>query len=145
MKWLWLLLLGGAALEDARTGYISDGWSIAIGMSGLILSAARGEELLTLLSCMTMLSFLAILSLIWKEGMGEGDWYLLLAISTWLTLPLTILCVAISFWSALPEALYRFCSHGEKTLRFAPYIAIGGGVAFVIQEWAATTWRLYSF
>jgi prepilin signal peptidase PulO-like enzyme (type II secretory pathway) len=144
MKWLWLILLGGAALEDARTGYISDGWPLAVGASGFMAAAARGQGLSALASFLAMLSFLGILSLIQCDGMGDGDRYLLAAVSWWLTLPFTAACLVISFWSALPFALWQSYFRRKPSLRFAPYIALGGGAAFVLQEWSGAAWRLFA-
>lgn len=41
-RWVYLLFLLFPALEDARTGYVSDGWPLVLSVCGALLMLSRG-------------------------------------------------------------------------------------------------------
>ena len=44
-RWVYLLFLLFPALEDARTGYVSDGWALWLALGGLLMMISRGDVL----------------------------------------------------------------------------------------------------
>lgn len=42
-RWIYLLFLLFPALEDARTGYVSDGWPLVLSVCGALLMLSRGR------------------------------------------------------------------------------------------------------
>lgn len=45
VRWGYFLFLLFPALEDARTGYVSDGWALWLALCGMLTMISRGEVL----------------------------------------------------------------------------------------------------
>lgn len=144
---LYGLLLLGPAMEDGKSGYISDDWSVLLATSGIITSWQQGH---LLESFMTAGAFLVLYGLVFlwrREAVGMGDVLLSVTASLWLT-PLFGLCF---LWIASMAALlfYGFCfifyqPLATKGVRFGPFLALGGVIAYGMQEiWGISL--LYAF
>lgn len=133
-RYLWLFPLAFAALEDAATGWISDIWAVLIGVSGLVCALAGGQAVPALLSFLFILTVYGVLFLLCPEGLGEGDLFLSLAVSLWLSPEAAALFLLTASVLSLPEAILSLLAGSRKGLRFGPYLALGGGIAFVVQE-----------
>ena len=120
-RWVYLLFLLFPALEDARTGYVSDGWPLVLSVCGALLMLSRGAFLLCLLT-----------------GVGMGALYGLAAASSLWLLPMYGL---LSLWLTSLAALL-WCAFlllrgrlGRRTeIRFVTFLAIGGALAYGVQE-----------
>lgn len=105
-----MLLLTLAALEDWRTGYLSDGWSLLLAVTGFMTAFRR---------------------------QGAGDLVLSTGAAFWLS-PLTALLFI--WFSALSALLFLAIPLllGKKKagdpVRFGPFIALGGVMAYGWQE-----------
>ncbi len=134
---LFVLLLLGPAIEDARSGYISDGWSLLLVVSGIITSWQMGHGLESVASSIFLLTLYGLLYVIKKDAAGMGDVILSAAVSLWLTSVFALLFL----WLASVLALcwyglvffYERNTH-RKGVRFAPFLALGGGIAYGLQE-----------
>ena len=131
------LLLSGAALEDGRTGYISDGWSFLLASGGLSTSFHEGHLLWGAVAALLSFCIYGMLYFISRQSMGTGDILLASAASCWLT-PLS--CLLFIWFSALTASIFLGAglvlekwSLSEK-VRFAPFMALGGILAYGWQE-----------
>lgn len=140
---LFLALLFFPALEDGMTGYISDGWSLALGLSGV------GERLLagdigTLWGAALVFLFLGGLFLWKREAVGEGDVWLGGAIACWLPGMSALLFLWLAFLFGGAAGAARLClgGKGKETMAFGPFLCLGGGAAYVwgdgILSWYGT-------
>lgn len=77
-------LLLGAAREDWRTGYISDGWSAALALLGGVRWALAGTWT-DLFGAAGVCLFFGALARLFPDGMGEGDLFLAGAAALWLS------------------------------------------------------------
>lgn len=147
---LYGLLLLGPAIEDGRSGYISDGWSVLLAAAGLVISWHQGYGIESL-GTAGMMVVLYGLMYIWKrEAAGMGDVLLSIAAALWLTPIFGLLFLWMAAVSAL--AFYGLCvlfrrPPAEAGLRFAPFLAFGGVMAYGMQEmWGISllyTFRVY--
>lgn len=71
----FLVFLVLPALEDWRTGYISDGWSILLALSGLMTAFWRQELSASLFSAAFVFMIYGALCLIAKNPQGQGIWF----------------------------------------------------------------------
>lgn len=134
---LYGLLLLGPAIEDGRSGYISDDWSVLLAFSGLISSWRQGYIGESMVTAGALLLLYGLVFLWRREAVGMGDVLLSVAASLWLT-PLFGICF---LWMASVSALlfYGFCCLFERSLaikgvRFGPFLALGGVIAYGMQE-----------
>ena len=136
-RWVYLLFLLFPALEDARTGYVSDGWPLVLSVCGALLMLSRGAFLLCLLTGVGMGALYGLLYLISKRSLGLADVFLAAASSLWLLpmyglLSLWLTSLAALLWCAFLLLRGRL---GRRTeIRFAPFLAIGGALAYGVQE-----------
>ena len=134
---LYAMLLLGPAVEDGRSGYISDGWSLLIAISGMITSWQMGHGWESVLSALIILALYGLLWLIRKDAAGMGDVLLSGAIVLWLTPVFALLFLWLASMLALVwyglVCLYER-SVARRGVRFAPFLALGGGMAYGLQE-----------
>lgn len=133
----FLVFLVLPALEDWRTGYNSDGWSILLALSGLMTAFWRQELSASLFSAAFVFMIYGALCLIAKESAGTGDMVLSTGAAFWLG---PVSCLFFIWFSALAALLFLAPSlllgrkgTGEK-VRFGPFIAMGGVLAYGWQE-----------
>ena len=135
---LLALLLLGPAIEDARSGYISDGWSLLLAVSGIITSWQAEHGIESLLSSFFLLVLYGLLYVIKKDAAGMGDVLLSGVIVLWLTPVFALLFLWLASMLALVWVGW-ICLYERNTkqrgVRFAPFLALGGGIAYGLQEW----------
>ena len=134
---LFVLLLLGPAIEDARSGYISDGWSFLLAVSGIVTSWQAGHGLESLASSIFLLVLYGLLYVIKKDAAGMGDVILSAAVSLWLTPVFAFLFLWLASVLALSWYGWVFLykrNTPRKGVRFAPFLALGGGIAYGLQE-----------
>ncbi len=135
-RWVYLLFLLFPALEDARTGYVSDGWALWLALGGLLTMISRGEALY-LATGAGIGALYGLLYLISKKSLGLADVFLAAASSLWLLpvyglLSLWLTSLAALLWCAFLLLRGRL---GRRTeIRFVPFLAIGGALAYGVQE-----------
>lgn len=145
-RWVYLLFLLFPALEDARTGYVSDGWALWLALGGLLMMISRGEALY-LATGAGMGALYGLLYLISKKSLGLADVFLAAASSLWLLpvyglLSLWLTSLAALLWCAFLFLLGRL---GRRTeIRFVPFLAIGGALAYGVQETVGMAFLLAS-
>ena len=136
VRWGYFLFLLFPALEDARTGYVSDGWALWLALGGLLTMISRGEALY-LATGVGMGALYGLLYLISKKSLGLADVFLAAASSLWLLpvyglLSLWLISLAALLWCAF---LFLRGRLGRRTeIRFVPFLAIGGALAYGVQE-----------
>lgn len=135
-------LLLGAAREDWRTGYISDGWSAALALLGGVRWTLCGawEDLLGAAGVCLFFGALVRLPL---RAAGEGDLFLAGAAALWLSWR----GCALFLWGAFAAGgLFgaALVLAGRKrfadSLPFAPFLA---GSAFVSYLWGGPLWEAW--
>lgn len=145
-RWVYLLFLLFPALEDARTGYVSDGWALWLALGGLLTMISRGE-VLYLATGAGMGALYGLLYLISKKSLGLADVFLAAASSLWLLpmyglLSLWLTSLAALLWCAFLLLRGRL---GRRTeIRFVPFLAIGGALAYGVQETVGMAFLLTS-
>ena len=145
-RWVYLLFLLFPALEDARTGYVSDGWALWLALGGLLMMISRGEALY-LATGAGMGALYGLLYLISKKSLGLADVFLAAASSLWLLpvyglLSLWLTSLAALLWCAFLSLRGRL---GRRTeIRFVPFLAIGGALAYGVQETVGMAFLLAS-
>ena len=145
-RWVYLLFLLFPALEDARTGYVSDGWALWLALGGLLTMISRGEALY-LATGAGMGALYGLLYLISKKSLGLADVFLAAASSLWLLpvyglLSLWLTSLAALLWCAFLLLRGRL---GRRTeIRFVPFLAIGGALAYGVQETVGMAFLLAS-
>lgn len=145
-RWGYLLFLLFPALEDARTGYVSDGWALWLALGGLLMMISRGEALY-LATGAGMGALYGLLYLISKKSLGLADVFLAAASSLWLLpvyglLSLWLTSLAALLWCAFLLLRGRL---GRRTeIRFVPFLAIGGALAYGVQETVGMAFLLAS-
>lgn len=145
-RWGYLLFLLFPALEDARTGYVSDGWALWLALGGLLMMISRGEALY-LATGAGMGALYGLLYLISKKSLGLADVFLAAASSLWLLpvyglLSLWLTSLAALLWCAFLSLRGRL---GRRTeIRFVPFLAIGGALAYGVQETVGMAFLLAS-
>lgn len=146
VRWGYFLFLLFPALEDARTGYVSDGWALWLALGGLLMMISRGEALY-LATGAGMGALYGLLYLISKKSLGLADVFLAAASSLWLLpvyglLSLWLTSLAALLWCAFLLLRGRL---GRRTeLRFVPFLAIGGALAYGVQETVGMAFLLAS-
>lgn len=132
---LFLALLSFPALEDGMTGYISDGWSLAIGFCGVGQRLLAGD-ILALWGALLVFSFLGGLFLWKREALGEGDVWLGGAIACWLPgmSALVFLWLAFLLGGAAGGVRLLCGGRGADAMAFGPFLCLGGGAAYVWGE-----------
>lgn len=134
---LFVLLLMLAALEDWCTGYLSDGWSLLLAVTGLMTAFRRQGAGDSLLSAALVFIIYVVLYLVSKKSMGTGDLVLSTGAAFWLS-PLTALlfiwfsALSALLFLAIPLLLGR--KKPGDPVRFGPFIALGGVMAYGWQE-----------
>lgn len=145
-RWVYLLFLLFPALEDARTGYVSDGWALGLALCGLLTMISRGEALY-LATGAGMGALYGLLYLISKKSLGLADVFLAAASSLWLLpvyglLSLWLTSLAALLWCAF--LLLRRQLGRRTEIRFVPFLAIGGALAYGVQETVGMAFLLAS-
>lgn len=146
VRWGYFLFLLFPALEDARTGYVSDGWALWLALGGLLMMISRGEALY-LATGAGMGALYGLLYLISKKSLGLADVFLAAASSLWLLpvyglLSLWLISLAALLWCAFLLLRGRL---GRRTeIRFVPFLAIGGALAYGVQETVGMAFLLAS-
>lgn len=146
VRWGYFLFLLFPALEDARTGYVSDGWALWLALGGLLMMISRGEALY-LATGAGMGALYGLLYLISKKSLGLADVFLAAASSLWLLpvyglLSLWLTSLAALLWCAFLLLRGRL---GRRTeIRFVPFLAIGGALAYGVQETVGMAFLLAS-
>ncbi len=137
LPWCYGPLLLFPAIEDWRSGYISDGCSLLLFLCGLSLSWSGGFLWEGLLAAGLTVLIYGLLYVISRKSLGEGDILLAAAAAAWLS-PVGAL---LSLWlSAMLALLYVGASAARgkffisMEIRFAPFIAMGGLVTYVLEK-----------
>lgn len=136
VRWGYFLFLLFPALEDARTGYVSDGWALWLALGGLLTMISRGEALY-LATGAGMGALYGLLYLISKKSLGLADVFLAAASSLWLLPVYGLLSLWLTSLAALLWCAFLFLRGrlGRRTeIRFVPFLAIGGALAYGVQE-----------
>lgn len=145
-RWVYLLFLLFPALEDARTGYVSDGWALWLALGGLLMMISRGEALY-LATGAGMGALYGLLYLISKKSLGLADVFLAAASSLWLLPVYGLLSLWLTSLAALLWCAFLFLRGrlGRRTeIRFVPFLAIGGALAYGVQETVGMAFLLAS-
>lgn len=145
-RWVYLLFLLFPALEDARTGYVSDGWALWLALGGLLTMISRGEALY-LVTGAGMGALYGLLYLISKKSLGLADVFLAAASSLWLLPVYGLLSLWLTSLAALLWCAFLFLRGrlGRRTeIRFVPFLAIGGALAYGVQETVGMAFLLAS-
>ena len=144
------LLSAGPAVEDYRTGYVDDRWSILILLTGAVYRGIHHSFYEGFLSFLLAALVYGAVFFVVPEGIGTGDIFLSAAIAFWLE-PAGVF---FFIWSscligAAAAAVLLIFYHVPKTypFRFCPCIALGGVGTFVCQEMypAVFTARFFTF
>lgn len=119
--------------EDYKTGFISDGWSLLLGLCGLINSYWCGWPEEGLFSGAVIFALFGTVYMVSRRTMGTGDLFLATAAALWLTPVYMVLFLWLSCVSALIFfAVPLLC--GKKSLRdsivFGPFLGIGAFLAY---------------
>ncbi len=135
LGWCYLAFLLPPAVEDAKSGYISDAWGILLFLCGSSLAWANGFLTEALLSFVLTASLYGFFYVISKKSVGEGDIFLAAAAAVWLS-PAGAL---LSLWlSAMAALLYVAVQAARGTyaeeIRFAPFIAVGGMITYALEK-----------
>lgn len=134
---VFILLLCLPAAEDWQTGYISDGWSLLLAAGGLATAFWRQDMKSSLLAGAIVFSLYGILLLFARESAGAGDMLFSAATAFWLQ---PVSCLFFIWFSALTAMFFIAIPllSGKKGLhdevRFGPFIALGGLMAYGWQE-----------
>lgn len=145
-RWVYLLFLLFPALEDARTGYVSDGWALWLALGGLLMMISRGEALYFATGA-GMGALYGLLYLISKKSLGLADVFLAAASSLWLLPVYGLLSLWLTSLAALLWCAFLFLRGrlGRRTeIRFVPFLAIGGALAYGVQETVGMAFLLAS-
>ncbi len=135
IKTWWVLfftaLLLFPAMEDIETGYLSDGWSGAIALSGLAFQWSRGDGW-DIWGAITVLAFVGGLFLCFRGAVGEGDIWLGGGIGCWLGGWEALLFLWLAFVLGGLIGMYRLCRGGTLSdeMAFAPFLCVAGGVTY---------------
>lgn len=130
----WALLLF-PALEDWRTGYISDGWSLALGIGAVLyhwgmgtIEGAWGGLLAGVLLWMVLR--------LYPRGIGEGDLWLGAAIGTWLSGWEAIVFLWLAFVLGSAAGVWHlFLGGGLKDeMPFGPFLCLSGIVTHLVGK-----------
>ena len=125
---VFLALLAGAALEDWRTGYISDGWSLAAGLFGAVRLFVSGSFLPLVSAAAVFFFFLCLRASAAALWMSPES----CAVFLWTAFVLGGLTGAVFLISGKRKK--------EDRLPFAPFLCIAGGIAY---GWGDALWHLW--
>ena len=127
------LLLFPPAVEDWKTGYVSDYWSVFLAAAGVGHNIFYGRLADGFLSCVFVLGLYGFLFLIAKHAMGAGDILLSGAAALWLvpgSVPLFLFLSASSAALAGMVLLFFGRISRREGIPFCPFIALGGVAAY---------------
>lgn len=133
----FLLFLGFGALEDWDTGYISDGWSLLLVVTGLLSAWAGHRVADSLLSAGLCFLVYALLYVVSRKSLGTGDILLSTGAAFWLA---PVSCLLFIWLSAALAALVlgmALLAGGQglhREVRFGPFIALGGVAAYGLEK-----------
>lgn len=133
----FLLCLGFGALEDWDTGYISDGWSLLLAMTGLLSAWAHHRMADSLLSGGLCFFIYALLYMVSRKSLGTGDILLSTGAAFWLAPVSCLLFIWLSAVSATLALGAAFLAGGQGfrgAVRFGPFIALGGVAAYGLEK-----------
>lgn len=140
--WVFLGLLLFPAAEDGATGYLSDGWSMALGVAGAVHSFLTGQGEMG--GFFLVMAVLGGLYLARPDGIGGGDLLLGGAISLWLSLPGAAFFLWLAFVTGGAAGAFLLLARRRTVtegMPFGPFLCLGGGIAYVLEEqtaaWAA--------
>ncbi|MGN0955166.1 prepilin peptidase [Dialister sp.] len=134
---VFIVLLLLPAAEDWQTGYISDGWSFLLASCGLMTAFWQQDMKSSFLAGILTFSLYGLIHIMAKESSGTGDIFLSAGAAFWLE---PVSCLLFIWFSALTAALFLAVPLllGKKSLqeevRFGPFIALGGMMAYGWQE-----------
>lgn len=127
------LLLFPPAVEDWKTGYVSDYWSVFLAAAGVGHNIFYGRLADGFLSCVFVLGLYGFLFLIAKHAMGAGDILLSGAAALWLvpgSVPLFLFLSASAAALAGMVLLFFGRISRREGIPFCPFIALGGVAAY---------------
>lgn len=133
---LFFLLLF-PAWEDFRTGFISDTWSLLLGLCGLATSFRAGRLTEGLASGALVFLILGGLYLCFRQGVGTGDLFLASAAALWLT---PLYGLLFLWFSSLAALLFLAVPllRGKRQLRegiaFGPFLGAGAFLSYALLE-----------
>ncbi len=135
LGWGYGLLLLFPAIEDARSGYISDRWALLLLFCGGSLALTEGRGVEALISFLLTAAIYGLLYVISKKSLGEGDMVLAAAAAVWLSPVAALLALWLSAVCALVY-VGALVTAGKYTreIRFAPFIALGGMIAYGLEQ-----------
>lgn len=130
----WVLLLF-PALEDWRTGYISDGWSLALGIGAVLYHGGMG----TLDSAWGGLLAGVLLWMVFRlypQAIGEGDLWLGAAIGTWLSGWEALVCLWLAFVLGSAAGVCHILRGGslKDEMAFGPFLCLSGIVTHLLGK-----------
>lgn len=130
------LLLFPPAVEDWKTGYVSDYWSVFLAAAGLGHNVFYGRLADGFLSCAFVLGLYGFLFLMAKHAMGAGDILLSGAAALWLapgSVPLFLFLSASAAALAGMVLLFFGRMSRREGIPFCPFIALGGVAAYGVE------------
>lgn len=145
--WLFSVLLAAIAVADFKTFIIPDMLIWPLLIIGVLVDPVP------LLSGLTAAGFLLFMFWMTKlaaerasgqEAMGYGDLKLVFVLGVWIGVTgIAPLLLVASLTALLTVLLVRLWGYKNKHIPFAPFLALGGWVAFVygdiINDWLITT------
>jgi len=114
---------------DFKIMMIPDFAWIVVGLVAVFDTFLHGELFLRVISFSFVLLILIILKVLYKEGLGSGDIYLMSAFSFLLSLPLSFYMMIISSVLGILYAILR----KSKVIPFGPFIVLSGYFLFMIN------------
>ena len=138
------VLLFLPAIEDSKTGYISDWKTMLLAAFGCLHWFFFGQMTDLIASGLVFL-FFGILFWMFRGAMGSGDVFLAAAISLWLTPPASVVFVWLSFFLGGFSGLLLILFHVKQfrgALSFAPFLCASGGFSYFWGNWLWSEWLL---
>lgn len=126
-------LLFPPAVEDWKTGYVSDHWSVFLAAAGLGHNVFYSRLTDGFISCAFVLGMYGLLFLLAKHAMGAGDIFLSGAAALWLlpvSVPLFLFLSASSAAMAGMVLIFFGRMSRREGIPFCPFIALGGVAAY---------------
>ncbi len=128
--------LAGAAWEDYRTGYVSDGWSILLVLGGMAHGLRTDHLIESFLAVFVVLAIYGTIFFIARNSMGTGDIVLAASVSVWLEPLSAVVFVWIAAASASVAGIMMILAgrgSRQSSIPFCPFIAIGGVIAYALR------------
>lgn len=143
---VWLLIF--PAIEDARTGFVSDAWALGIMIVGCFDALMMGRMWDAFLSFAGVTLFFVLLFVLARGAIGSGDVILSSAVAWWFSPLSAAFFVWFSFLSAAVFSVVLLCRRKQSlqsAIFFIPFISLGGVCAygFSLSPWWWETCRLY--